>query len=329
MPTGSAGGPTAGGGRSTPLSATRPPNAPVPPAATISPRRPLPAAIPPDIRESGSTPCPVATPPIRPSGAAPAPRPGGRHHAEDAQSGTDALVGGDRADRPCGGGTPADTHAKVDASAARLRSEPHIGRDPVEVQGTATVNRDRDLGLEIGEARRRCDRAAQLRGQHAGIEKLLAIETRKGIAQDRRALVNRKVDATDHCSQPFDRAIREAAELNASARRDLDDAVAAIARRRAQSDERLGTDRCAGGREPHEKTVTRWHGLRETGTSPAAEGSVHGAPGFMSAAKPASISLRRGCQSPRRRAVSRRAAIAAAAAGFSRTIKSRTTSSAT
>ena len=72
----------------------------------------------------------------------PGARPARRDHLEHAQCCVDAMLGRDRADRPCGGGISADTHAKVDAPTARLRVEPHIGRDPVEVQGTATVDRD-------------------------------------------------------------------------------------------------------------------------------------------------------------------------------------------
>ena len=89
-------------------------NAPVPPAASISLARALPAAITSSMRFKGRL------------GALP----------------QDAMLGRDRTDRPCGGGISADTHAKVDAPATRLRGEPHIGRDPVEVQDTATVDRD-------------------------------------------------------------------------------------------------------------------------------------------------------------------------------------------
>ena len=64
-----------------------------------------------------------------------------------------------------------------------------------------------------------------------------------------------------------------------------------------------------------------WGGVRGGGREICASVRHHAATSARSAARPASISLRRGCQKPRRRAASNRSAIAAAACGFSRSRK--------
>ena len=72
----------------------------------------------------------------------PGPGPARRDHLEHAQCRVDAMFGCDRADRRCGRGISADTHMKIHTPAARLRVEPHVSGDPVEMQGTATIDRD-------------------------------------------------------------------------------------------------------------------------------------------------------------------------------------------
>ena len=121
----------------------------------------------------------------------------------------------------------------------------------------------------------------------------------------------------------------QAADLDAAARGDLDDAVAVRPRRGAKASEGVERDRRSGGRQAREQTVAGRHRRGEPGTSAAAHryGRVHAAASARTDARLASMSFRRGCHRPSRRAMSSRSAMARAAAGFSSIRKSRTSAS--
>ncbi len=136
-------------------------------------------------------------------------------------------------------------------------------------------------------------------------------------------------NSADRRRQLSRRGFGQSADLNASARGNLDDSVPTAVSGGAQGRECRARNRRAGRRDPREQPVPGRHWLRKTGATAASQRSIHGALPPVSADSLISTSLRRGCQSPRRRAASKRAATAAAAAGFSRTRKSRTISSAT
>ena len=121
------------------------------------------------------------------------------------------------------------------------------------------------------------------------------------------------------------RARRQSADLQAAARGDLHDAVAVAACRRAEPGE--GIDRHRLGRsEPDQQAVPGRHRCRQAGAGAAGRRRAHVA-SASSGASDASMSLRRGCHHPWRRAASSRAAMARAAAGFSRMRNARTSAS--
>ena len=132
-----------------------------------------------------------------------------------------------------GGGISAHTHVNVHASVARHRTQSHIGRNassrcraPPPSTATDTLGSRSAMKDADAIARRNCAASAPASSTSSPSRPASATHN------DRRPLGDRQVEATDHCGQPFDRAFREAADLNASARRDLDHAVAAVARRR-------------------------------------------------------------------------------------------------
>ena len=186
------------------------------------------------------------------------------------------MLGSDGADGGRGLGIATDGDVKV--CATRLRPHPHVGRDRVEVKHSSAIDRDGDFWTNVGGERRRCNRVAQVRGDGAGIGGFSGIQAREWIAQDRWTLAKCQVDAGDRCRELLYGVFRQSADLNASARSDLDDAVAVPARGRAQGRERLARHRCASRREPHEQAVSGSHGLRETGASAAAEGAFTAPP---------------------------------------------------
>ena len=90
----------------------------------------------------------------------PGTRPARCDHVKHPQRSLDGMLGRDRADRLRGRCISAHAHVKVHASVACHRTQSHIGRNAVEVQGSATIDRDGNLGLEIGDEGHRCDRGA-------------------------------------------------------------------------------------------------------------------------------------------------------------------------
>jgi len=90
----------------------------------------------------------------------PGTRPACCDHVKHVQRSLDGMLGRDRADRLRDRGISAHTHVKVHASVACHRTQPHIGGNAVEVQGSATIDRDGNLGFKIGGEGHRCDRAA-------------------------------------------------------------------------------------------------------------------------------------------------------------------------
>ena len=173
----------------------------------------------------------------------------------------------------------------------------------------------------------RCASARRSAAASAPASKISRVaNTGERIGEHRNAVIRRDAERSDVGCELRSGYGTQSADLDAAARRDLDDAVAVPSRRAAQFGECGERDR-SDRIKPHQQAVAGRHRRRQAGTS-AAAARDHAMTSACSAARPAPISLRCGCQRPRRRAASSRSAIAAAAAGFSRSKKSRTRASA-
>jgi hypothetical protein len=202
-------------------------------------------------------------------------------------------------------------------------TQPDIAGDVIEMQGAA-IHNHRCLRRQPGGKRRRRKFVTPVGRQHAGADRLAGIKAGERIDQHRNAVARRDAERGDRGGEFRRRGGVKTAELDATARSDLDDAVAVRARRRAQACECLQRHRCAARRQPRQQPVAGRHRRAQPGTEAAAMWRVHDTASARSAAKFASISFRRGCQRPSRRAASNRSAIARAAAGFSRSRNART-----
>src|ERR1700722_3843139 len=58
-----------------------------------------------------------------------------------------------------------------------LRAQAHVGRNTVETERAAAIDRDRDFGREPLGERAACESVAQVRGQRCCIDNLLRVET--------------------------------------------------------------------------------------------------------------------------------------------------------
>jgi hypothetical protein len=219
-----------------------------------------------------------------------------------------------------------------------LRAEAKIGSDARKIEWPAAIDDHGHLRIEPLRERSSRQRAAQRGGKHRGIKNFFGIESGQRIAQNRHAIRGGYAERGDLVGEFRGGAGVQAAYLDAASRSDLDDAVAMATRRRTQSGKRVERN-SADGNEPQQQAVAGRQWPRQTRTDAAPLGKTvvrrrghviaSAAASARSFARAASTSLRRGCQKPHRRAASNRAAIAAAAAGFSRSRKSRTAASST
>ena len=107
--------------------------------------------------------------------------------------------------------------------ALSARTQPHVGGKRVEVQMATAVDDDRDLGRER-KARVR-NRPAHRRRQVGGIDHRRGI-VGEGIGNDRHALDRGDIERGDGGRKLRSPARRQAAHLQAAARRDFDRAIA-------------------------------------------------------------------------------------------------------
>ena len=207
---------------------------------------------------------------------------------------------------------------------------PDVRRQRIEMQRRAAVDRHRHLGRQARRERRSGQSLPQWRGERMGVEHVCVGQPGQRIGHHRNAVARLDPERCHLGGEQRRRRRAQAPDLDAAARGDLDDAVAVRSRRRAQAGEGVERDRRSGGRQAGEQAVAGRHRRGESGTGAAAHryaGRVHAAASARTAARLASMSFRRGCHRPSRRAMSSRSAMARAAAGFSSIRKSRTRAS--
>ena len=225
------------------------------------------------------------------------------------------------------------------------RFEPHVCRNGIKAERTSAVEDDGILRRQLRRERSLRQLMPEIGGECIGIKYLCRVDSSQGIGQNRNA-VDRDAECRDRVGKARRRGSSKTAHLNAAACGDFDDAAAVGARGGAQRGESIKRG-SAGRQKPDQKSIAgrHWYGKPGTRAAPFPShlwGGVRGggreicyercrhhtASRRRSAARAASISLRRGCQKPCRRASSNRSAIATAACGFSRSRKSRTVGSA-
>ena len=223
-------------------------------------------------------------------------------------------------------------HVKHRVAVLRLRAEANVGRKIS--QGRVRRRRRwrrRTLAPSFAPASAAPARGADRRQARRHRKSRPAPIPASALAQDRNAISRRDAERGDIGREFRRRARAQAAHLDAAARGDFDDAVAvwrAAAHSPAKAESGIVPIGCSRTSKPSPVGI----GADSPGHAPRRSGALLRAQSCrgsaLSAAKPASTSLRRGCHNPRRRAVSSRSAIAAAASGFSRSRKSRTAGSA-
>ena len=227
--------------------------------------------------------------------------------------------------RIAGHGEPPD-NAAVDAR----RRQPDVGHDLIHSGPSAAVDHDRHLWAEPRFQPGRGDALANALGERARVGDFLRIESGQRRRLDRHAGAHRNTQRIDIARQAQCRSRRQPPDLQIAARGDFDDAVAvAAAPLRTSPIKVLGKNPEATGLSRTSSPSPVCIGAASVGQRPASQRRVHAAISWarasaISAARSPSTELRSGCQRPRRRAAARRSAMARAAAGFSRRMKSRT-----
>jgi hypothetical protein len=112
-------------------------------------------------------------------------------------------------------------------------AQPHIGRDRVEMERRACVDHHRDLRPQHWRKGSHGKPLAQRRCELAGIDQGCGIEASERIGDDRDATCGENLERRHGIRESAGRCRGEAAHLEAAARADLDDAIAAAARRHA------------------------------------------------------------------------------------------------
>ena len=215
----------------------------------------------------------------------------------------------------------------------RARRQPDIGHDSIHARRAAAIDHDRHLRAEPAFQPGSCDALANALGKRRRIGDFVRIEPGKRAGLDRHAAAYGDAERIDIAAKLHRRSRRQPPDLQTAARGDFDDAVAVTARRFARARSMLGRKSCSDRIEPHEQAVA---GLHRRGERRAERRGASGAFMPRSPGRAPRRSARRGrrrrelrsgCQSPRRRAEASRSAMARAAAGFSRRMKSRTAGS--
>ena len=111
-----------------------------------------------------------------------------RDHAQHAHRRLDRVLGSDGADEARGLSIAADGDVKVCATC--LRPHPHVGRHRVEMKHATAIDRDGNFWTDVGGESRCRNRATQVRGNGARIDRFLGIEARERIGQHRRSFAN-------------------------------------------------------------------------------------------------------------------------------------------
>ena len=115
------------------------------------------------------------------------------------------------------------------------------------------------FGASLRVARGCRQSLTQRRRERHGIRGSLRLQAGERIDQDRNAVGSRDAKRRNRIGKMRRRCRRQAAHLDAAARRDLDDAVAVSPRRRAQRRNGIEPHRVAARREPHQKPVAGLH----------------------------------------------------------------------
>ncbi len=244
-----------------------------------------------------------------------------------------AIGGRDDAEVGCGRSIAGDANMKYPAAMGRSGAKAYVGGNAVEGQCAAVVDDDGNLGCEPSLQRCARQRLAQVGGDGACVENFLAVESGKRIRVHRNSIIRGNGERDDGVGKARCGRRGQSANLDAAAAGDLDNAIAETSCRRTERGERRERHR-AGRPQPCEQSVAGGHRDRQAGAGATAQrkfcgGAGHAVGSGRSAARPESISLRRGCQCPRCRAPSSRSAMDAAACGFSRNRNARTFASAT
>src|SRR6266446_4662679 len=103
------------------------------------------------------------------------------------------VLGGDGAQRSRATGITSESDVKV----CWLCPHPHVGRNGVEVQRTATIESDGNLWGDPDREGRCCNRATKLRGHNGCVEYLIRIEAGQRIVQDRRSFAKCDLDRAE------------------------------------------------------------------------------------------------------------------------------------
>src|SRR6185437_13353050 len=249
-------------------------------------------------------------------------------HLKQADDCRRGIFGSDKADMHCARAIAAHAYRQCGAIILQFGAQPHVRRKPVETQRAAAVDGDGNLWCKPHGERLLGQRAAHIGRECFHIENFISVETGERAGMYRNAIARHNAERRNGRGETRRRYRTQPAHLNAAPCRDLNNTIAVLACRRTKRHEHLRRY-CPERQDTHQQAVAGLHRRRETGTCTAAERSVHGTASARRIASPASTSLRRGCQKPRLRAASSRAAMAAAACGFSRNRKPRTPASAT
>ncbi|MBV8323715.1 MAG: hypothetical protein JO049_23970, partial [Hyphomicrobiales bacterium] len=119
------------------------------------------------------------------------------------------MLGGNGADGACGLSIAADSDVK--ARIPRLCPHPHVGGHRVEMKRTTAIDRDGNFWTDVGGESRYRNRATQVHGDGASIDRFLEGEARERIAQHRRTFAKGQVDPGDRCREAFYRGFRQSA----------------------------------------------------------------------------------------------------------------------
>jgi hypothetical protein len=120
-----------------------------------------------------------------------------RNNVEQADGGFDATRAGDDPEFDCARAVTGDADVKRRARVAHFRAKAHVGGNVVEVETSAAVDDDRDLGRDRCTSRsaRKC--SAQIAGERARVEHLFRIESGKRVAENGNAVRRRNLQRGD------------------------------------------------------------------------------------------------------------------------------------
>ena len=136
-------------------------------------------------------------------------------------------AGRDHPERRCRRSIACERHMERHAFCLGDRAQADVGRERIEREAAAAIDDHRDFRRKT--KRGRCDGAAQIGGNGVGIEQCGGIVFKR-IGDDRHAIANIAIERSDRSGKERRGERREATHLEASARGDLDGAIAVLAR---------------------------------------------------------------------------------------------------